>query len=317
MSCTVMERSLSASDTINTLVCHFACPEGKPRGIVQISHGMCEHMGRYRRFMEFLAEEGFLVCGQDHIGHGKTCPRDEMLGYFGEEGGFRYLVQDLRRVNEFLHEEYPGVPLFLFGHSMGSMIVRLYLSKFPDSLTGVILSGTAGPNPASKAGLALCNAVIASKGSLYRPKAVDRMVFGAYNKRYEKPRTEKDWLTREPAVIDAFLSDPRCNFLFTAAGYRDLLSLQYYCNTRTWYQTLSSALPCLILSGEMDPVGDFGKGVKKVYEGMKKAGVTDLTCRLYPEARHELLNETNYEEVQQDILNWLNQHLPAEDEIIA
>lgn len=304
---------LPSSDGVSTLVCKVSLPDNveasPPRGIVQIVHGMCEHMGRYKRFMEFLTQQGFLVCGHDHIGHGESCKSKEMLGYFGEENGYKFLVEDAHLVSEALIREYPGVPLFLFGHSMGSMISRLYLSKHSDILSGVILCGTAGANPASRSALACCRAVIRKKGPLYRPKLLDRLIFGSYNHRFPHARTENDWLSRDPAVVDLYMADPKCSFLFTACGYRDLLSLLYYCNTPAWYQTLSLNLPCLLISGSMDPVGDYGKGVRHIYQKMKKAGVSDLSLRLYPEARHELLNEINYMQVQRDCLFWLETRL--------
>lgn len=306
---------VGSSDGVTSLYCTVAIPQGPIRGVVQVCHGMQEHIGRYRRFFGFLAEQGFVVCGHDHIGHGRSCPDPELFGFFGESEGYRHLVEDVFRVNQMIREQFPqghnGQPLrcFLFGHSMGSLIARLFLSKHSDAIDGAILCGTAGPNPASKAGLTACDLAISSRGARFRPSFLEKLIFGQYNARYPKPKTDKDWLSRDELVVEAFLQDPLCRFRFTAAGYRDLLCLQYYSNTRAWYRTLDTSLPVLLIAGEMDPVGNFGKGVTQVYHRMQRAGLLDVSCRLYPQARHELLNEINYGAVQEDILHWLEEHL--------
>lgn len=309
--------NLKSSNQKDTLFCRAVIPTGEIKGVVQISHGMCEYIDRYLPFMQFLAKHGFVACGHDHIGHGRTCPNPELLGFFGEENGYKFLVDDVHRVNSLLHEQFPQVPFFLFGHSMGSMIARLYLSKYSDSIQGAIICGTAGPIPASKLGANLCQKIIDQKGPMFRPAIIDQMVFGNYNSKYENPRTEKDWLSRDTQVVDDFMNDPLCMYLFTICGYKDLISLQYFSNTPEWYKTLKCDLPIYLISGDMDPVGNYGKSVTTVFEKIKKAGVTDLTFKLYPEARHELLNELNRDEVQADILTWITAHLPAASDSTA
>ena len=291
------------------IVCRLAEPKGTLRGVVQISHGMSEHIGRYLPFFRFLANEGFVVCGNDHLGHGKSCPDNSRLGFFAPEKGYQYLIEDLHLVSLELKKRYPDLPFFLFGHSMGSMIVRLYLSKYSSLLNGVVICGTAGPNPASKAGMLLYRQVIASKGMMYRSQKLKQLIFGSYNNRFHHPKSDCAWLSRDEQMVEAYENDPLCNFPFTASAYLDLLSLQYYSNTHLWYRTLDPKLPMLLISGSMDPVGNYGKGVTAVEKQLRRAGIQDLTMWLYPEARHELLNETNRDEVMRDVLSWFALHL--------
>lgn len=296
--------SLPSSCQGETLFCRLAEPTTPFRAVVQISHGMCEHINRYLPFFRFLAREGFVICGHDHLGHGKSCQDPSRLGFISSENGYHYLVEDLHAVSLHLKKRYPDLPLFLFGHSMGSMIARLYLSKYASLLQGAVLCGTAGPNPASRAGMALCRHIIATKGEMYRSPRLYQMIFGSYNSRYNHPKTEYAWLSRDEAAVQAYIQDPLCGFSFTASAYLDLLSLQYYCNTRLWYKTLPKDLPLLLISGSMDPVGNYGKGIQAIERQLRGAGIQDLTVWIYPQARHELLNELNRDEVMRDVLSW-------------
>lgn len=301
--------SLSSSCPGQTVSCLLAEPSVPLRGIVQISHGMAEHIERYRPFFRFLAAEGFVVCGNDHIGHGKSCTDNRRLGFFAEEKGYQYLIEDLHLVSLELKKRYPSLPLFLFGHSMGSMIVRLYLSKYSSLLKGVVICGTAGPNPASKAGMMLCKRVIAAQGADTPAPKLNRLIFGSYNKCFDHPKSENAWLSRDEEMVEAYDRDPLCGFPFTASAYLDLLSLQYFSNTKLWYKTLDPTLPMLLISGSMDPVGNYGKGIGYIEKQLQKVGIHDVTVWLYPEARHELLNETNRDEVMRDVLSWFAVHL--------
>ena len=189
--------SLPSSCQGETLFCRLAEPTTPFRAVVQISHGMCEHIDRYLPFFRFLAREGFVICGHDHLGHGKSCQDPSRLGFISSENGYHYLVEDLHAVSLHLKKRYPDLPLFLFGHSMGSMIARLYLSKYASLLQGAVLCGTAGPNPASRAGMALCRHIIATKGEMYRAPRLYQLIFGSYNSRYNHPNTEYAWLSRD------------------------------------------------------------------------------------------------------------------------
>ena len=301
--------TLPSSCDGQNLFCRLAEPTTPLRGVVQISHGMCEHIDRYIPFFRFLALEGFVVCGNDHLGPGKTCQNPDHFGFFAEEKGYQYLIEDLHQVSLFLKKRYPQLPLFLFGHSMGSMITRLYLSKYSSLLQGVVICGTAGPNPASKAGMLLCKQVIAKKGEFSHSSQLQKLIFGSYNNRCSHPKNEWAWLSRDDEMVDAYIQDPLCGFPFTASAYLDLLSLQYFCNTRVWYKTLDQNLPMLLISGAMDPVGNYGKGIRMIEKQLLRAGVSDLTVWIYPGARHELLNETNRDEVMRDVLSWFALHV--------
>lgn len=192
---------------------------------------------------------------------------------------------------------------------MGSMIVRLYLSKYSSLLKGVVICGTAGPNPVSKAGMMLCKRVIAAQGADTPAPKLNRLIFGSYNKCFDRPKSENAWLSRDEEMVEAYDRDPLCGFPFTASAYLDLLSLQYFSNTKLWYKTLDPTLPMLLISGSMDPVGNYGKGIGYIEKQLQKVGIHDVTVWLYPEARHELLNETNRDEVMRDVLSWFAVHL--------
>lgn len=301
---TVEHVSFLSVNKVNCISGMIYIPEKKPKGILQISHGMCEYMGRYDRFMGWMADRGYIVAGHDHLGHGNSSDESD-YGYFGKNDGYRYLVEDLHHMTLLLKARYGNLPLVLMGHSMGSFVVRLYLSDYSGEVDGVILCGTGGAVPMSSKGVKLANYLCRKKGELYRSRKLDKMLFGSYNDRIVPVRTEKDWLTRDKSVVDRYLKDPKCMFTFTVAGFRDLMTLSTVTNINRWYSSLRTELPILLISGEMDPVGNYGKGVTKVYERLQKTGVKDVSLILYPEARHELLNEINYIEVYQDIADWI------------
>ncbi|MEG1870173.1 MAG: alpha/beta fold hydrolase, partial [Oscillospiraceae bacterium] len=290
----VCRMEFRSSDGKNNIISKIYMPAQTPKGVIQIVHGMCEHMGRYESFMKFFAENGYVVCGNDHLGHGETVANKEDLGFFGTAQGYSKLLQDVHKLNLIMKKDYPDLPYFILGHSMGSFITRLYLAKYDDNLTGAIISGTGGPNPMVKAGYKLACGAIRKRGERYRPKNIDKMVFGAYNTHFKgKNSTSKDWLSSDPQVVADFMADEYCMFTFTAAGFKDLFALHYLANREDTVQRIPHQLPILLLSGEQDPVGAYGKGVHKVYSMFKKAGIENVTLQLYPNGRHEMLNEVN------------------------
>ncbi len=311
MDYSVKEVNFLSTDGSSQVVGWIYTPGQIPVGVLQISHGMCEYIGRYQRFIEFMTQQGFVVCGHDHIGHGQSARR-EQYGYFGERNGYQNLVADLHKMTEIVKKQYPNLPYFLFGHSMGSFISRLYLSQYSGELTGVILCGTGGPNPMANIGAFICGRVAAAKGSYHRSAMLDKMAFGSFNKKATPQRTDKDWLTRDNDIVDRYRNDPQCMFLFTAKGYQDLSKLSVMANRAEWYETLRKELPVFLIAGDMDPVGNYGKGVAAVFRKMQAHGMQDVSMKLYPGARHELLNEINYQEVQGDIHQWLVEHLPQQ-----
>ncbi len=305
---TIEHISFPSTDAVSTISGVIYIPAGTPKGILQISHGMCEYIGRYDDFMGFMANQGFVVAGHDHLGHGDSS-KETSYGYFGKEDGYRNLVVDLHRMTVLLKQKYPSLPCFLLGHSMGSFIARLYLSEYADELAGAIICGTGGPNPMSKSGMKLANLVCRHKGDGYRSTSLDRMAFGSYNKKCKPQRTSKDWLTRDDAIVDKYLRDPKCMFLFTAAGFRDLMTLATLANRPEWFRKLDHNLPILLIAGDMDPVGNYGKGVQEVYSRLMHSGSKDVEMILYPGARHEILNETNRNQVYSDTADWIGRTL--------
>jgi len=288
-------------------------PEGPPRGIVQIAHGMAEHAARYERFAEALTGAGYAVYANDHRGHGQTAaPADH--GYFADRDGFATVVGDLSSVSEFAQAEHSGVPLVLFGHSMGSFLSRAYAAQHGARLAALVLSGTAGdPGPIATVGKGLATVQARLRGRRHASGLMDKLTFGQYNSKFKPNRTSFDWLSRDESEVDKYVSDPLCGNVFSAAFYADLLGGVQQVNGAAAFAAVPRDLPVLVTSGELDPVGDNGKGPREVGDKYRKAGVTDVTTTIYPEGRHEVLNDTNRDEATADILAWLDQHLPTRD----
>ncbi len=301
--------SFQSSNKSDTVACWSYVPEGEPKAIVQIAHGMAEHFGRYHAFAEYLTEHGFLVCGSDHLGHGETSPSLEDLGYFGENNGWVHMTDDLHLLTVKMKQEYGELPYFLIGHSMGSLLSRAYLPCYGRELAGAVLIGTSGENPSAKTALPLVELISAMKGDRYRSGLIYRLAFGNYNKRYEKGSRKLAWMSRDNAMLDAYKADPRCNFVLTAAGFRDLMKVLIYVSREDWASEVPTELPVILLSGDMDPVGGFGEGVRQVFKQLQKARLKDLSIKLYPDLRHEVLNEPGKEQVYKDILDWIHKQL--------
>lgn len=282
----------------------YAPDNGDVKAIIQISHGMAEHKERYEDFAGFLTSKGFAVFINDHLGHGQSVADESELGYFGEKDGFRDIVSDLKSLTDIAKAEYPDVPFFIFGHSMGSFLARSYCEKYSAHIDGAIFCGTSGTNPGAGIGAMLSSFIAKKKGSHYRSEFIDTLAFGNYNKRFEG-RTKYDWLTRDETVVDKYIDDPLCGFLFTAAGYRDLFTLLKSVSVKAWYDSLPYSLPILLISGALDPVGDYSKGVAQVYKDLKDTGHKDVTLKLYDNSRHEILNEISKEVVYADVADWV------------
>ena len=305
MAITIMDKQIPSTDGIHTLRGKIFLPEGEIRGIVQISHGMVEHIGRYADFMTYLAENGFIAAAHDHIGHGKTAENEEELGFFAEKDGWRIVCRDVIAFGKLLKEEYPEKPLILMGHSMGSFIARIVSAEAKALYDAFIFMGTGGPNPMSSAGLALTSLLMKTKGPRHVSDLVYAAAFGSYNN-----RTEKDdpyaWLTTDRDMIKKHNDDPLCTYRFTVSAMHDLIKMQDMVNRAAWYGAVPKDRPILLISGEEDPVGAYGKGVATVHEKLKAAGVEKLTLKLYPDMRHEVLNEVDRTMVYADLLAYLN-----------
>ncbi len=302
--------SSNENDTVHVLLWEDA--SAPPRAVLQIAHGMSEYIDRYAEFASFLAQHGFVVCGNDHLGHGATASSSEMLGYFSAKDGASYLVEDVHLLHNILLARYPGLPLFLLGHSMGSFITRAYVAKYGNGLAGYICSGTSGPNPAVTISLLLAKLEKRRIGELGRSEFLDKLAFGSYNKRCPDKRTSFDWLTRDTELVDRYVNDPWCGYVFTSAGFHTLFTLLKNVSDTGWANSVPKQLPILMISGDNDPVGNYSKGPNTVYSRLRKAGLVDLTLKLYENCRHELLNEINRQDVYRDVLEWLSKHLKVE-----
>lgn len=300
--------SYQSSNGVNTIVASLWIPEGQPRGVIQICHGMCEHIGRYHWLAHQFNQHGFVVCGDDHLGHGRSAT-DEEVGYFGPKDGYIHLMEDEHLLRQEMQRRYPGLPYFLLGHSMGSFITRFYITRHAEGLNGYLCCGTSGNNPMAKLGILLANVTIALRGGRRTGNFLNKIAFQDYNSKFGEVVTGHEWLSRDGEAYKPFEQDKRCNFIFTNAGFRDMSRLLNCVSGRKWSEKVPKDLPVILLSGEMDPVGNYGKGVREVYGLLKAAGVRDLTMNLYPEARHELHNELNKDEVVADMVAWIEKHM--------
>ncbi len=302
--------NVKSSDGVHTLAGVVYLPEQAPKGYFHIVHGMTEHIGRYDKFMSELCAEGYICFGYDNLGHGHTVNDDSELGYIAKKGGDDLLCRDVKLFSEAVISKYEGeygkLPYSLMGHSMGSFITRLAVERYvtPDKY---IIMGTGGKNPAAGAGLALIALIKLFRGDKHISSFIDKLAFGSYNKRFGGG-SESDpspWLTNDSAHREKYYGDKYCTFKFTLSAMRDLITLMKNANRGAWFKSIRSDMPILLVSGEDDPVGNYGKGVKQVYNGLEKQGKT-AELILYPSARHEILNDFTYEQVKSDILKFIN-----------
>ena len=283
--------------------------------IFQILHGMCEYIERYLPFIEYLTTKGFVVVGHDHLGHGQSINSLDDLGYFGEPNPTEFLIKDIHTLRKITQEKYPNLPYFMCGHSMGSYLLRQYICDYSKGLAGIIILGTGYMSPCeSLMALGFLNVMACLKGMKHRSKLVRKISFemGPYKKfDNEKKDLTNSWISRDPEVVRQYYSDNKCQFEFTINGYYGMVqSIRYSCNP-TNVAKINKDIPVLFASGDNDPVGNNGEGVKKSYEIMKLVGSVDVTLKLFEGARHELLNELNKDEVYDYILNWVNEKTPS------
>lgn len=278
-----------------------------PKGIIQISHGMVEYIERYRELAAYLNSKGFLVVGNDHLGHGLSVDSEEDWGYFSPNNGSHYVVRDLHRLTTIIKKQYPNIPYFLLGHSMGSFMARRYIMQYGKELNGVMLLGTGNqPFPVLAAGLCLVRIAKMIKGEHYRSQWIQNLMFGQYNKRIPNPKSKNDWVTSDPDILEIYNNTKACNFLFTLNGFDVLLSTLLYIEDKAHIKKIPKDLPILLLAGKEDPVGNYGKAVKQVYHIYKNEGIRDINLHLFEHCRHELHNERNREEVYKYIGTWLD-----------
>lgn len=289
-------------------VCRWE-PEGNPRAVVQIVHGIAEYAQRYSPFAEFLTAHGFLVVAEDHMGHGGSIGKPEEQGCF--RGGWFSAVADTYRLLQDTKNEYPDVPYVLFGHSMGSFMVRTILQEYPDSgIDACVICGTGWmPELVLKAGIQACNAVSKVSSAEKHSKFLQKLVFAGYNRRVEHPKTSSDWLNRDAKCVQAYVDDPLCGFIPSAGLLHAMLTGILHIQKGVNLAKMVKTLPVYFIAGGDDPVGDYGNGVRKAAAEFEAAGMQKVDCRIYPLCRHEILNEINRQEVFEDALEWIEKNI--------
>jgi len=280
-------------------------PEGQPKAVLQLVHGIAEFVERYDTFANYLTEQGFVVVAEDHMGHGQSINGDGIQGYF--HGGWFNAVADTYHLLSETRKEYPELPYILFGHSMGSFMARTILCKYPDSgISAAVICGTAWqPAFALPVLIKVIEAMNKKNGETAPNQKLNDMVFGSYNKKVEHKRTTHDWLTRDDAIVDAYIDHPLCGFIPSGGLLRDMMTGIYYIEQKENLANMRKDLPVFFIAGVEDPVGSYGKGVQQAADAFRKAGMTDVQLKLYPQCRHEILNELNKEEVFADVTAWI------------
>ncbi len=308
---TVREFTFPSSDGVHQVAGTWWLPEaGTPKAVVQLVHGISEYIGRYAPFARYLTEQGYAVVGHDHLGHGRTARGPEEYGWFADRNGWDYILRDTRALRLLAGKAYPGLPYFILGHSMGSFVTRNYLLRWPGTVDGAILSGTGQESAAAiAAGRAVSALVARTCGSKSLSKLVAVLSIGTYNRQFKPNRTNADWICRDEAVVDAYLADPLCHFLPTAGMFHDMMTGLQTLVRPEQLRRMDPDTPVYFFAGDRDPVGACGAGVQKVAGLFRQYGVKDVTVKLYPAGRHEMLNETNKQEVFADTLAWLEERL--------
>ncbi|WP_419741449.1 alpha/beta hydrolase [Paraclostridium dentum] len=278
-------------------------------GIVQISHGMSEEAGRYKRFANYLTDNGYIVYINDHRGHGKSAENINRIGILAEKDGIHCIVKDLNKLTKIIKTENNGLPIFLFSHSMGSFAAQKYIIDYSEDIDGVILSGTNGLH-GIEVDLGFLVAKVMSKIQGREKKAylIDKLAFGGFNKKFKPNKSEFDWLSRDFKEVEKYIKNEYCGVVFSNGYFYDLFKLFKEIRNINNLKKINSKLPIYIFAGDKDPVGKFGKGVTKLYENYKKVGIENVEFKLYSGGRHEMLNEINKDEVINDTINWIKQN---------
>lgn len=306
MSFEHIEVSFKSSDGTHSAHGDIYVPKDAPiKGVLQISHGMTDYVGRYEEMARFITARGFVFAGHCHVGHGQSVSSTDELGFFALKHGVEILIGDMLLMNGLLKMRFPGIPIIVMGHSMGSLIARLFVAQHPEAASALIIHGTSGPNKAVFAGKALVSVMSLFKGKKYRSNFIKKLASGKYNKKFPKEEGPNSWLTRDTQLANKKLADPLGNYTFTLSAYGDLFKLVDRANSKRWFDSYPKGVPTLIISGDMDPVGGYGKGVRYVYSELLRRGHENLTLKLFEGARHELFNEINREEIFFYIVSWM------------
>lgn len=303
MNYDILDKKVLSSNGKNMLAGKVYLPNGEIKGYFHIVHGMTEYIGRYDKFMRVLAENGYIAFGYDHLGHGYTAKDDSELGFIAEKNGDDLLARDVKVFADAMKKEYGEHPYYLIGHSMGSFVVRIAVEKYitPDKL---IIMGTGGPMPILVFGLYLSRIIRTIKGPKHISKLIEDLAFGSYNAKYKDENDPNSWLTTDKAVREKYAADKFCTFKFTVSAMHDLVSLTYNANKNEWFKDVAKKMPILLISGEDDVVGDYGKGVRLCEKKLKENGA-DVTVKLYKGYRHEILNDSSFSMTVNDIFRFI------------
>ena len=301
------EFTFPSSNEQNLIYCREYIPEGEPRAIVQLAHGIAEHILRYDEFARTLASRGYIVVGNDHLGHGRSIASPEELGWFGESRGWEHVLEDMHTLHRLTRTRHPGLAYFMLGHSMGSFLVRCYVIRYREPLDGILLTGTGHRSRAVTGSAELLEKLeCRRRGGRYQSQLLQRTLTGQRSSGQDVPRFAAEWISRDEQIIEAYFADPLCGFVPSVALFRDMLGGMDYMVRPKNLERMRKDMPVIFLSGDCDPVGERGKGVIRAYKAFLSAGMRDVTMKLYTGARHEILNEINRREVYEDILSWLD-----------
>jgi len=283
----------------------------EPKAIVQVLHGMAEYGSRYARLAEALGAAGYTTYAHDHRGHGKSVANGVPPGHMADDDSWNRIVEDAHGVNQEIAKRHPGVPIIVLGHSMGSWVLQQLLFEYPSDMIAAALSGSNGkPPPIAALGKLVARIERMRVGKRSPSSIMQKLSFDEYNKAFAPNRTEFDWLSRDPDEVDKYVADPLCGFGVSTQAWIDFLAGLDRVAKPTNVAKVPKGMPLYLFAGDRDPVGDNGKGMKNLYDAYKRAAIFDVRLKLYPDARHETLNETNRQEVTDDLIAWC-------DEIVA
>lgn len=304
--------TLTASESTELFVYRWL-PSEPCKAVVQIAHGLAEHAGRYGRLAEALSAAGYAIYANDHRGHGRTCKSKDELGFFAAQNGWRLCLDDLWTINRHIAAQHPGLPILLLGHSMGATLAQQFIGEHGDALAGVVLSGSGGePTLLAAVGRFIMHVERWRLGGRGRSKLAQALTFEAFNKQFAPSRTAFDWLSRDPAEVDKYVADPLCGFSASVQLWIDLIEGGKAAASIANLARIPRTLPIYVIAGARDPVGGNTKQLEPMLAGYRAARL-NVQHRFYPEARHELFNETNRDEVTRDLIEWMDGVVAAND----
>lgn len=302
--CMINSQYFFKSSKNRDISAHIWEPDGEVKAIMIICHGIAEHIKRYDRFAGYLAKHQIISCGIDLPGHGDSS--QEGLGFFAENNGYQHIIDCILQLKKDITAKYPNLPVILFGHSMGAFLAQNIAAYYPEGIDKFIFCGSSGPVTTLKFGKTIAKIESKLKGPKHVSKLLNNLSFTSYNNSFKPNRTEFDWLSRDDDEVDKYVQDEKCGFISTSSGYYDLFCVLEKATSKNWTKLLDKNKPYLFISGTNDPVGQFGKGPLTIYNRVKKENISNVAIKLYDNARHEILNEINYEEVYEDIINFIN-----------